>query len=318
MSGVLFGSGGPSNPPSNPVNLFMMFGQSNSDESPIGITTTVMGGLGISNADFCESPFPGRAFTNWYGSGGFNTFSSDGTENPDSTVSVTSLSQSGGTATLQTAAGDLSDYATTNYIVVAGANESDYNDIFGRITKNSDQEITFSIDSGAPASATGTITVRRAGWREILQDKCEKLSAAGNYVNVIGIGFMQGEANVDNNGNEGQFDYFREFVQQSYEWCRGTLSQVDNTTVDRNFVFAAGLPAILPDKFDQGAFWDYQAGPYVRGKIINGCAARDYAYWVETLDYARSDGIHFGDFEGFVTRILTAVTQKQNVKGYSE
>ena len=74
MNSFLFGSS--HSTPSNPINVILMAGQSNSNEEPAGSTVDLMTAAGIANPGYSEAPVPGQPFTQWYGSAGFNFFAS--------------------------------------------------------------------------------------------------------------------------------------------------------------------------------------------------------------------------------------------------
>ncbi|MDW3682929.1 hypothetical protein RA280_14465 [Cupriavidus sp. CV2] len=79
------------------------------------------------------------------------------------TVTVSSLTSSGGTSTL---VASNHGYQVGQWLLVAGANESQYNTEVKVKTVVDANTLTFDTPSGAPASATGTITAKVAplGW----------------------------------------------------------------------------------------------------------------------------------------------------------
>lgn len=79
----------------------------------------------------------------------------------ESTKSVSTMTRSGSTVTVTT--GSSHNYASGEYVLVAGANQDGYNGGWGPITVTGGTTFTFDIGSLTPSSpATGTITVARA------------------------------------------------------------------------------------------------------------------------------------------------------------
>lgn len=77
------------------------------------------------------------------------------------TVSVTSITRSGATATVTTATSH--GLSNGDYAVIAGANQTEYNGVF-KITFIDSGSFSYTV-SGTPATpATGTITMKRAWW----------------------------------------------------------------------------------------------------------------------------------------------------------
>lgn len=70
-------------------------------------------------------------------------------------LSVSSLTQSGGTATCTTSASH--NLSTGDWVYIEGANEAEYNGIV-QITVTGATTFTYEVDSGATSPATGTIT----------------------------------------------------------------------------------------------------------------------------------------------------------------
>ncbi len=76
-----------------------------------------------------------------------------------SAVSVSSITQTGGTATVTTASAH--GYSVNQYVTVAGANQSGYNGTFRVVSVPSTVTFTMAVDSGTTSPATGTITVTK-------------------------------------------------------------------------------------------------------------------------------------------------------------
>lgn len=72
------------------------------------------------------------------------------------TFTLSSLSQSGGTATATTATAH--GYKRNQVVTIAGANQSEYNGSQTILTVPTTTTFTFAVDSGATSPATGTIT----------------------------------------------------------------------------------------------------------------------------------------------------------------
>lgn len=72
-----------------------------------------------------------------------------------SDISVSTLTQSSGTATCTT--GSSHSYNTGDWVYIEGANEAEYNGIV-EITVTGSTTFTYTVDSGASSPATGTIT----------------------------------------------------------------------------------------------------------------------------------------------------------------
>lgn len=75
------------------------------------------------------------------------------------TFTISSLTQTGGTATATTSSAH--GYKIGDYVVVAGANQTEYNGESEVLSVPSTTTFTFSVSSGATSPATGTITVYR-------------------------------------------------------------------------------------------------------------------------------------------------------------
>lgn len=73
-----------------------------------------------------------------------------------SAVSVSSITQTSGTATVTTAAAH--GFLAGQYVTIAGANQSGYNGAVQIISVPSTTTFTYSVDSGTVSPATGTIT----------------------------------------------------------------------------------------------------------------------------------------------------------------
>lgn len=71
-------------------------------------------------------------------------------------VSVSTLTQSGGTASCTTSSDHL--LAVGDWVLIAGANEAEYNGIVSVTKVNSSTQFEFLVDGGAASPATGTIT----------------------------------------------------------------------------------------------------------------------------------------------------------------
>lgn len=71
-------------------------------------------------------------------------------------VDVTSITQTGGTATITTT--DIHGMLAGQYCTIAGANETGYNGDFEILTVPSTTTMTIAVDSGTSSPATGTIT----------------------------------------------------------------------------------------------------------------------------------------------------------------
>lgn len=80
-----------------------------------------------------------------------------------SSLSVSSLTHSGGTATATTSSAH--ELQANDYVTIAGADQSEYNGTVRVLTVPSTTTFTFSVDSGATSPATGTIT---ATWNNIV------------------------------------------------------------------------------------------------------------------------------------------------------
>lgn len=79
-------------------------------------------------------------------------------------VTPTSITSSGGVATVTTNSAFVSSLTVGDTIEVSGASQSEYNGTFTVASKPTSTTFTYAI-SGSPASpATGTITVKRQGW----------------------------------------------------------------------------------------------------------------------------------------------------------
>lgn len=72
-----------------------------------------------------------------------------------SDISVSSLTQTGGTATCTT--GSTHGFATDDWVYMEGANEAGYNGIV-QVTVTGSTTFTYTVDSGTTSPATGTIT----------------------------------------------------------------------------------------------------------------------------------------------------------------
>lgn len=80
-----------------------------------------------------------------------------------STLSVSSITQTSGTATATTSTAH--SLQTNDYVLVAGADQSEYNGTVRVLSVPSTTTFTYSVDSGATSPATGTIT---ATWQNIV------------------------------------------------------------------------------------------------------------------------------------------------------
>jgi hypothetical protein len=302
--GGLSGAAGDSTPPANPKNVIFSIGQSNADTFPSSSVEALMTAAGISNPAYYECPFPGRPFRDWYISTGWGPVS-DGSETPES---VTALSQSGGTATGTSTL--TNKIATSAWVVISGADQSEYNGL-KRVTSQVGSDFTFDIDSAAVSPATGTITVRRAGFQEKFIADMQALTNA----NVIGFLFNQGEGNSTNAaGVVNEYIYFKEFVTKTYEWLRGTLTSQGNCTVDKDFVFSIALTSLIPPTLVTPTTYYEPASQVVRDRQIRACDRRDWAYWTETLGMTKvSDGVHFENEALEVkTAQIQSILNKQN------
>jgi len=272
-----------------------------------------MANAGISNPAYFECPVPGNPFRNWYNNTGFDKLA-DGSE---ATSAVVSLTQSGGTATCRVTGHTLQP---TTFVVIAGANESEYNGFFrvNSVGSPTADDFTFTVDSGAPASATGTITVRRAGFQEKFIDDLDTLGAT-DFINVLGLRWVQGEANSDNGGIEGEYDYFRQFLRATYDWVRATLATSTKVTIDSNFTIAVCLTAFTGEGTPTAATadpatYEAQGCGYVRAKQVRGCERRDWAYFTETVGRPRLDGVHFSDTDLVLADNINSILNRVNVK----
>lgn len=72
-----------------------------------------------------------------------------------SDISVSSITQTGGTATVTT--GSSHGYSTNDWVYIEGANEAGYNGIV-KITVTGTTTFTYTVDAGTASPATGTIT----------------------------------------------------------------------------------------------------------------------------------------------------------------
>lgn len=84
-----------------------------------------------------------------------------------SDVSVSTLTQSAGTATCTT--GSAHGYASDDWVYMEGANEAGYNGIV-QITVTGSTTFTYTVDSGTASPATGTITATNQAKTFVTQD----------------------------------------------------------------------------------------------------------------------------------------------------
>lgn len=87
---------------------------------------------------------------------------------PDS-ISVSSITSSGGTATVTTPS--VHNLEVNDYVSVAGANEDDYNGSFRVLSVPTPTTLTYSVPNSPPSPATGTITIQKRNlvyryWRQ--------------------------------------------------------------------------------------------------------------------------------------------------------
>lgn len=83
-----------------------------------------------------------------------------------SDISVSTLTQTSGTATLTT--GSSHGYSTDDWVYIEGANETEYNGIV-QITVTGGTTFTYEVDSGATSPATGTITTTNQNKTFVIQ-----------------------------------------------------------------------------------------------------------------------------------------------------
>lgn len=91
--------------------------------------------------------------------------------------SVTSITESGGTATVITT--DPHPFRTGDKVYFSGATPTAYNISHASITRTSENSFTFSI-GGSPGNATGTMLVRRGDeeeWRTYLHDNLNSINS---------------------------------------------------------------------------------------------------------------------------------------------
>lgn len=297
------GTGSNRTPPSNPVNMDLHFGQSNADEGSIGDTLASLISAGISNPAYSETPHPGKAFNNWYNSAGPKDFMLE----TDPVIAVVNLTHDGnGNATLTGAAGVFNQYSIKVKITVEDSTTTEWNGVYRNLTSSPSDTLTFTVPSSYPTTATGTITVRRAGFWESSQSDIEIQTDAGNYVNIRHIHWMQGNGNA-NPTNISQYRYFREFIQYLREAAFTQLGTLTNVSIDRDFTITVGLTA------QHGTSIAYPEELHeLRRYQIDACRYLDYAFFVDSLQFDKVDGVHITDITGFKARAIQASINRVN------
>ena len=190
----------------------------------------------------------------------------------DTAQSVSSLTRSGSTATVTTAAAH--GYATDDWITIAGANETEYNGTF-KITKTGASTFTYTVDGSPTTPATGTITARlayikhRGKMRVVDPDPGQFLSQLAPVVSYDG---MRDLAEAD---------------------CREVALQIDKGEDDLLTAVCDSVPAAsqpVARSFDAGV----DTFPYAFDEVGRGTKAlsvcKDIADSAFALIFMRGDG----------------------------
>lgn len=99
-----------------------------------------------------------------------------------STISISSITQSGGTATITTASAH--DLQANDYVTVAGADQSGYNGEFRVLTAPTTTTLTVSVDASTVSPATGTITLV---WNNLVYRYWKNYSPLSDAADTIAI-----------------------------------------------------------------------------------------------------------------------------------
>ncbi len=284
------------------INMILNTGQSLSDEVFPGDTIVTMSELGIENPGYSEQPFPGQPFRNWCTSAGFNSFIT-GNEAPFNVISITVDSLFVATATT-----DVNHFYTVkNKVVIAGADQPEYNNTH-RITNVTPTTFRFNLDY-QPADATGaSITVKRAGCKEVWEKEINDLILGGNKIKIIGMMFMQGRGNSNLTGAPAnEWVQGRNFIKLLKDYADTELSAIPDVTISDDFVISVGLTS------SSGAATDFGSEEAkLRNLQINSCRYREYAYWSDTIQFFRSDGVHAADQKGLHSRQIETIINRDN------
>jgi len=285
------------------VNIDLHAGQSNSDEAVSGDTVAALSELGVPNPAYSEAPHPGKTLTNWYNSGGAQEFSID----TDPQIAVVTLVHDGaGNATLTGGAGVFNQYDAKVRIIIEGSTTTEWNGVYTNTQGSPTNILKFQVPITHTTTATGTITVRRAGMWEAFASDIKTQTDLGKYVNVRHFHWMQGNGNAQA-ATVAQYAFFREFIKYIKEAVHTELGVLENVTIDRNFIITVGLTAqhltaiTDPDELHE-----------VRRYQIDACRHLPYAVYVESIDFNRADGVHITDINAFKSRAIQASISRTN------
>ena len=292
-------------------NVIFSTGQSNADDPVLGDTQTIMTSMGIQNPAYYECAFAGQPFRRWYSSFAFAEFM-EGTETP---IAVNTISKSGTTVTVNTTSSH--GWTVKNYVLLANIDQSEYN-TFWYITSASGTQFTFEVPSTYPNPTESTGTAKRAGVKEKFENDLANVVSEAGGANVKGLMWMQGRGNIIDSTID-EYEEFYAFLVDLKSYFDTTVAAINGVTIDPNFVISVGLTASSGTGLVSANAQNHST---IRRYQRDACAYKDYAYWAETLDLYRDDGIHIfagsgkqytDNFDEFRRRQIQNILQRENV-----